>query len=106
MTFGGLQPQGVKRATELGPVTFDFSNSLVGAETISTQSVAASVYSGVDSNPSNIISGVATASGKTVSQKITIAVTGVIYQLFCTITTSAGNTYTQNCYLAIVPPLT
>lgn len=104
--FGGLQPQGVKRPTELGPVTFDFSSSLASGETISTQVVAATVYSGTDSNPSAILSGAATVSGKVVSQKLTTSVSGVLYQLVCTITTSAGNTYTQQSYLATVPALT
>lgn len=104
--FGGNQPQGVKRPTELGPVTFDFTNSLASGETISTQSVAATVYSGTDANPSAILSGSATASGKIVSQKLTTAVSGVLYQLVCTITTSAGNNYQQSSYLAVVPALT
>lgn len=103
--FGGIQPQGVKRPTELGPITFDFSGSLASTETISTQVVAASVYSGVDANPSAILSGAASASGKIVTQKITVSVSGVLYQLVCTITTSAGNTYTQQSYLATVPAL-
>ena len=104
--FGGLQPQGVKRPTELGPVTFDFSQSLAAGETISTQVVAATVYSGTDANPSAIISGAATVSGKVVSQKLTGGVSGVLYQLVCTITTSAGNTFTQDSYFAVVPALT
>jgi hypothetical protein len=103
--FGGLQPQDVKRPGETAPVTFDFTAQLGASETIATQAVVASVYSGVDANPSAIVSGAATASGKIVSQAITAGVSGVIYQLVCTITTSASKTLQKSSYLAVVPPL-
>lgn len=79
---------------------------MLGAgETISTQSVAASVYSGTDASPSSIISGSASASGAVVSQKITAGVVGVLYELACTITTSAGQTLVLTGYLAVLPDL-
>lgn len=105
MAFGGTQAQPVKKAGEVGPVTFDFTSSMAVTETISTQSVAATVYSGVDANPSAIISGAATASLKVVSQTLTGGVSGVIYQLLCTITTSLGKTLQQSSYLTVVPTL-
>lgn len=88
---------------ELSMLTFPFV--LAVGETISTKSVAATVYSGTDPTPSNVISGSATSSGAVVSQKITGigAVLGVIYDLVCTITTSAGQTLQCGGYLAIVP---
>lgn len=105
--FGGQQPIPVsKKVGETAPVQFDFTSSLGATETISTQSVAASVYSGTDANPSAIISGAASASGKVVSQNITAGVSGVIYQLLCTITTSLGKTVQQSSYLSVVPALT
>lgn len=104
---GGIQSQTPpKRVGETAPVTFDFTSSLALAETISTQVVAATVYSGTDANPSAIISGAASASGKIVSQNITAGISGVIYQLLCTITTSLGKTLQQASYLAVVPNLT
>ena len=42
---------------ETRKVQFDFSSSLGAGETISTQSVAAFVYSGVDASPSAIVNG-------------------------------------------------
>lgn len=105
MAFGGTQPQGTKRTGETAPVTFDFTAQLGAAETISTQTVTASIYSGVDANPSAIISGAASASGKIVSQSITAGVSGVVYQLVCAITTSLGKTLQQSSYLAVVPSL-
>lgn len=95
-----------KRAGSTKTYTFDFTSDLAIGETISTQVVAASVYSGTDATPSAIISGVASASGTTVTQKITAGVVGVIYELLCTITTSAGQTLTQPGYLAVLPDLT
>lgn len=82
---------------------FDFSSALAAGETISTQVVTASVYSGVDAAPSSLISGVASASGAVVSQKITAGTLGVLYELLCTITTSLGQTLLLSGYLAIIP---
>jgi len=83
--------------------TFDFASQLAVGETISTQSVAATVYSGTDASPSSIISGSASAAGTVVSQKLTAGTVGVIYTLVCTITTSASQTLQLAGYLAITP---
>lgn len=80
---------------------FDFSSKMASGETISTQSVTATVYSGVDSSPSSIISGAATASGQTVLQKVTAGVTGTTYLLLCTITTSLSQTLQMAAYLTV-----
>lgn len=104
--YGGTQQLPSKRPGESAPVTFDFTGSLVNSETISSQSVVVSVYSGVDANPAGMLSGAATASGKIVSQQITSGVSGVIYQLQCTITTSLSKILQQSSYLAVVPALT
>lgn len=92
-----------KLAGESPNLTFDFAGRLASGETISTQVVAATVYSGTDANPSAIISGAATASGSVVTQKVTAGTLGVIYELLCTITTSAGQTLQMCGLLAIVP---
>lgn len=106
MPFAGQQPiYNSKKVGEIAPTTFDFTASMAVSETISTQSVAASVYSGTDANPSAIISGAASASGKIVSQTLTGGVSGVIYQLLCTITTSLGKTLQMSSYLSVVPAL-
>jgi hypothetical protein len=85
---------------------FDFTSNLAVGETISTQTVSATVWSGTDATPSNIISGSASASGAIVSQKITAGTLGVTYTILCTITTSLGQTLTQAGYLAIVKEAT
>ena len=84
---------------------FDFTSDLAIGETISTQTVTASVYSGTDGSPSAIISGIASASGAIVSQKVTGGVLGVTYELLCTITTSLGQTVEKSAYLAVAPEL-
>jgi hypothetical protein len=85
---------------------FDFISSLQPGETISTQVVAVSVYTGTDSNPSALISGSAAIQNVTqVWQRLTGGVLGVIYELLCTITTSLGQTLTLSAYLAVIPDL-
>ncbi len=93
-----------KLAGETKSITFDFTSLLASGETISTQVVAASVYSGTDATPSALISGSATASGAVVTQKVTAGTVGVIYELDCTITTSAGQTLLLSGLLAVIPP--
>ncbi len=85
--------------------TFDFTSDLATGETISTQSVTATTYSGTDAVPSSIISGVASTSGAIVSQKITGGVLGTMYELLCQITTSLGQTLQKSAFLAVVPDL-
>lgn len=92
----------IKPPTDTRTFYFDFTSNLAVGETISTQTVSATVYSGTDSNPSAIISGSASASGAIVSQKITGGTEGVVYTLLCTITTSAGQTLTIAGYLAVM----
>jgi len=99
---GRVEFQG-KYSGETKTYTWDFTSQLAVGETISTQSVAATVYSGTDASPSSIISGSASASGAIVSQKITAGTVGVTYLLTCTITTSATQTLILTALLSIVP---
>ena len=92
-----------KRAGETRLLAFDFGSLLAAGETVSTQTVAATVYTGTDASPSGVISGSATASGSVVSQKVTGGTAGNIYNLICTITTSAGQTLKIAGLLAILP---
>jgi hypothetical protein len=73
--------------------TFDFSQVLQPAETISTATSAVVVMNGTDNNPNNILVGSAAISNKTASQRIANGVSEVTYRLSMTITTSYGNTY-------------
>lgn len=85
--------------------TWDFLSDLAVGETISTETVVMTVYSGTDAAPAAMLSGAASASGSVVSQKLTAGVLGVIYEALCTITTSLGQTLSQCSFIAVVPDL-
>lgn len=95
-----------KQAGSTEPRIFDFTSKLAVGETISTATVTAAVYSGVDASPSAIISGSASISGAQVTQKLTAGTAGVIYKLTCSITTSASNTLILTAFLAVIPVVT
>lgn len=88
-----------KQVGESANYKFDFISRLAVGETITTQSVTATVWSGTDPDPAAIISGAATASGTIVTQKITGGVAGTIYKLVCQVTTSASQTLQLVGYL-------
>ena len=94
-----------KHTSETISQVFDFISLLAIGETLSTASVAATVYSGTDASPSSIISGSASISGTKVTQLITGGTLGVTYSLVCTVTTSASQTLTLMGFLAVVPPV-
>ena len=95
-----------KHVSEVRNYTFDFTSKLAVLETISTQIVAVSVYSGTDATPSTIINGPATASGNIVTQSFKAGVIGPVYEAFCTITTSLGQTLTLSAFFVVIPDLT
>lgn len=92
-----------KPSGETATLTFDFLSRLAVGETISTQVVTATTYSGTDAAPSGIISGAASASGSKVTQKVTAGTLGVTYLLKCTITTSTGQTLILSGFIVIIP---
>lgn len=83
----------------------NFISSLQVAETITTASVSASVYSGNDPTPSAILSGSPTISGTTISQLVTGGVLGTIYELLYTANTSLAQSIQISAYLAVIPDL-
>ncbi len=87
-------------------VPFDFTSDLAVGETITSQVVTASVYSGTDAGPSALIQGSASVSGAVVTQAITGGVVGVMYTLLCTITTSAVQTLQKSASLTVLPTAT
>jgi len=91
-----------KQQGETANYNFDFISRLGVNETITTQSVTATVWSGNDPSPSSIISGAATASRTVVTQKITGGVVGTIYKLVCQVTTSSSQTLQLVGYLPIL----
>lgn len=95
-----LQP---KTASEQVRVPFDFISRLGGSETISTQVVTCTVWSGTDPSPSSMISGSASHSGSVVTQLVIGGVAGVTYYLLCRITTSLGQTLDLAGFLTVLP---
>lgn len=94
---------GPKYAAETRTETFDFTSRLALAETLSTASVTATVYSGTDASPSALVSGSAGISGAKVTQLITAGTVGVTYMLSCSVTTSTGQTLVLKGYMTVVP---
>jgi len=92
-----------KLASETIRVTFDFLSRLAIGETLSSASVAATVYSGTDAAPSAIISGSDSISGSQVTQLITGGTLGVTYLLVCTANTSLSQVLELSAYLVVVP---
>ena len=88
-----------------GNSPFNFISLLAPTETLSTATVTATVYSGLDPSPSSIIPIAATIVGQQVQQKVTGGVLGVIYELLCTVTTSLGQTLELVGYMAVIPDL-
>jgi hypothetical protein len=100
-----FQPKRLGETIVPNPSPFNFISQLAQGETISTATVTASVYTGVDANPSAVISGSASISGTVVSQKLTGGVIGVIYEILCAAVTSLGQTIQLAGYLAVIPDL-
>ena len=81
----------------------DFSDVLVSGETITSQSVTVTVFSGNDLNPSNLLYGGITIHPKSIEQRIRLGIPGNIYSINFIIGTSLGNTYDKVTRLAILP---
>tara|TARA_R110000868_G_scaffold233900_1_gene487609 strand:+ start:76 stop:384 length:309 start_codon:yes stop_codon:yes gene_type:complete len=92
-----------KLSGETLTLTFNFISRCAAAETISSASVVATVYSGTDTSPQSIVSGSPTISGQTVTQKITAGTEGVTYYLLCSATTSTSQVLQLGGYLTIAP---
>jgi len=74
--------------------TFNYSQVLDPAETISSATCTAITLNGVDPNPSAILVGSPVISGANVSQRVYNGLNEVTYRLEMTATTSYGNVYT------------
>lgn len=84
------------------PILVDFSDDLVGGETINGASCAPTVSAGTDPSPTSILNGVATFTGSVVTQVIKGGIAGVIYMLAFTVTTTSSHNYVKVGSLAVV----
>ena len=82
-------------------VQFDFTNQLGTGESLTSGSVGATVYSGVDATPSAIVSGSATVASPLLEQLVTGGVAGTLYSLVATTNTSAGQILQLQAFLAV-----
>lgn len=94
-----------KKYGETVTLPFDFASDLDPSEIISSVVVTAGVYTGVDSNPSDIKSGSATIAGTKVNQNLRRGIVGVIYSLLCQATTSLGQILQITAYCYVEPDL-
>lgn len=94
-----------KKVGETVGYPVDFISSLAVGETITSSLVTASVYTGIDPNPSAIVLGSTTTSGTIVNQGITAGVMGTIYELLYKVVTSLSQTIEISAFLAVVPDL-
>lgn len=92
-----------KAVSELQPYTVNFSDRLQFGESINGASVAVSVFSGTDPNPSSLLSGVATydTSGN-VTQAITGGLAGVVYNIVFVCTGDNAHNYVKVGQLAVI----
>lgn len=81
----------------------DFSNAVPAGVTISSASVTATVYSGVDGTPSAIVNGSATISNSLITQTIDDGTEGCVYLLTFSATLSDGQIVRKQGYMAIEP---
>lgn len=84
--------------------SFDYSQVIQPAETISSAVCTVIVMNGTDSNPSSILSGNPVISGSKVSQRVLGGISEVTYRLEMQATTSYGNIITVVGDLPIYDP--
>lgn len=94
-----------KKVGEVVTIPFDFVGDLAPGETLLTAAITASVYSGVDTNPSDIKSGSPTIVGSKIHQNVRRGLSGVIYGILCRVTTSLGQTLDMSAYCTIITNL-
>lgn len=84
---------------------FNFAQALAAGETLLTAATVATVYTGVDANPSAILQGGPQINGASVNQMMTGGILGCVYDVVCTVTTNKGQTLQQSTYFYVEPYL-
>jgi hypothetical protein len=92
-----------KTVNETISIVVDFTDDLQTGETITSQSCVASVFTGEDSDPSNILYMVTELHGNKVEQRIRLGIPGVIYSLDFAAVTSASRLLERQTRIAILP---
>lgn len=94
-----------KYTAETVSIVLSFADLLSPGDTITgTPVITVTVYTGTDSNPSNLLYQLPTVTkGSVVEQRFRLGIPGVIYHILFTIQTVAGDTFDKESYLAILP---
>ena len=94
-----------KPLSEVVSLAVDFISRLASGEVINSGSVVASLYTGTDTNPSEILDGATSVQGSQLVQSVGAGVLGNIYELAYTAVTSLNQRLVITGYLAVVPDL-
>ena len=95
-----------KRVAETISIQVNFADHLPTGQSISGQpSISVSVYTGQDSNPTNILYQSPQVFGAVVDQRFRLGVPGVIYEIVYSVLTTGGGTLNKSLYLAILPEI-
>jgi len=81
----------------------DFRDVLAAGETITSQAVTVTVFSGDDTNPAYLLFQGITVHAGWIEQRIRLGVPGNIYSINFVVGTSLGNTYDKVTRLAVLP---
>lgn len=92
-----------KFVNETISIVFDFSDQLRPGESVSSCTILVSLFTGVDSNPSNILYQVPSISGSSVDQKFRLGIPGCIYEILFLVLGSLGTKAEKSTNLAILP---
>lgn len=94
-----------KTTVETKAYPFDFNGKLEFGEGISGATIAVTVFSGIDPNPSIMVTEDApTITGGIVTQNIQGGLPGVIYSLSCVAVGTQAHNYSKEGRLAVITP--
>lgn len=92
-----------KFVNETISIVFDFSDQLRPGETISSCTIVVALFTGIDSDPSDILYQIPLIVGNTVDQKFKLGVPGCIYEISFLVIGSLGTRGNKTTELAILP---
>lgn len=92
-----------KFVNETISIVLDFYDQLQTGETISSVTITVTLFTGTDSDPSNILFQLPSITGTVVDQKFRLGVPGTIYEVVYLVTGSLGTKGAKSTNLAILP---
>lgn len=92
-----------KFVNETISIVFNFSDVLKSGEVVNSCTIVVSLFTGIDTNPSNILYQVPLISGASVDQKFRLGIPGCIYEIYFLAFGSLGTRAEKTTNLAILP---